>query len=76
MGIGFEEETALSTILKRKYHLINPDFDNLLLHISYEVNYFQFFKWYDFFIILKTSVQLQFPLNSHAPGFSNQWRTQ
>lgn len=42
--IGFEEKTALFTVSKRKYHCINPDFDHLLLHISYEVNYFIFFK--------------------------------
>lgn len=44
MGTGFEEKTALFTILKRKYHLTNPDFDHVFLHASYEVNYFLFFK--------------------------------
>lgn len=44
MGTGFEEKTALFTILKRKYHLTNPDFDHLLLYTSYKVKCFLFFK--------------------------------
>jgi len=61
-------KTALFTVSKGKYHLTNPDFDHLLLHTSYEVSCFLFFKRYDFYVILKTRPKSShFPLNCHSP---------